>query len=203
MDDGCVFEVGVCSAGTSSFIRQLQYVILVREFPAHLTAAHCTAGILNAHGYNTTCRQISDISEWPQFNQSAKLHIRKSLNTDELFLVVVVKFISLTNTFAFSCCLLVNVSNITVTFGGKTNHDEKMIRFRFSRESRTFYAIFSWTLKKKNIGHIHPSTTVHYILMQIKISKSSQNSNYKWTHWPRGPLGAFRFTVQCLLQRCQ
>lgn len=59
VDDGFVFEVGVCCAGTSSFIRQLQYVILVREFPAHLTAAHCSAGMLNTHGYNTTCGQIS------------------------------------------------------------------------------------------------------------------------------------------------
>lgn len=53
VDDGFVFEVGVRRAGTSSFVRQLQDVILVGEFPARLAAVHHRAGSPNAHSYNT------------------------------------------------------------------------------------------------------------------------------------------------------
>lgn len=52
VDDGFVVDVGVCCAGTSSFICQLQNMIFVWEFPAHLTAAHRSLCILNAHSYN-------------------------------------------------------------------------------------------------------------------------------------------------------
>lgn len=58
VDDGVVFEVGVCWAGTSSFVRQLQNVVPVGEFPAHLTTAQRRRGILNTHSYNTKHIQI-------------------------------------------------------------------------------------------------------------------------------------------------
>lgn len=53
VDDGVVFELRVCWTRTSTFVCQLQNVILVRELPAHLTAAHRTAGILDTHSCNT------------------------------------------------------------------------------------------------------------------------------------------------------
>lgn len=57
VDDSFVCEGGICWAGISSFICELHHVILVWEFPAHLTAAHCSAGILNTHSYNAIHKQ--------------------------------------------------------------------------------------------------------------------------------------------------
>lgn len=50
VDDGFVFEAGVCSARASVLIGQFQDVVLERQLPAHLTTANGRGGVPNAHG---------------------------------------------------------------------------------------------------------------------------------------------------------
>lgn len=57
VDEGFVFQGGVRSAGASSFVRQLHNVILVDEFPAHLTAADHLVSSLDTHSCNKRARE--------------------------------------------------------------------------------------------------------------------------------------------------
>lgn len=50
VNDGFVFEAGVCSAGAPLFVAQLQDAVLKRQRLAHLAAADGRAAFPNAHG---------------------------------------------------------------------------------------------------------------------------------------------------------
>lgn len=53
LDDGAVFEAGVCCAGIPSLIYQLHNMILVGELFAHQTGALDCGRVLNTHSCNT------------------------------------------------------------------------------------------------------------------------------------------------------
>lgn len=100
VDDGLVIAAGVGRAGTSSFVRQLQHVICVGEFPAHLPTAHCAAAILYTHGCDTK-HADRDCHCWTLLLEPCSLLL---LEVDRCFSH------SLISKFALGCCLLVTKS---------------------------------------------------------------------------------------------